>query len=92
MVSTKSWRFAGHFAALAGALRVSYPGSVEERFAVLETQLAYHSKELAELSDVLYRQQQLVDTMKAQLELVTAQLKEVGFEGDPRRHQPPPHY
>jgi SlyX protein len=65
---------------------------MEERFCTLETKLAYQENELAELSQVLFRQQQVIDKMEAQLRRVMQQLGELGFTGDTRPDQKPPHY
>lgn len=65
---------------------------MEERFCVLETKVSYHDRDLAELSKVVFRQQQVIERLQAQLKLVTDQLKTMGIELDPTRHQKPPHY
>jgi SlyX protein len=64
----------------------------EERFCILETKVSYHDKDLAELNETVFRQQQVIDRLQAQLKLVTDQLKGMGVELDPSRHQKPPHY
>lgn len=64
----------------------------EERFCALETKVSYHDKDLAELSQTVFRQQQVIERLQAQLKLVTEQLKGMGIELDPSRHQRPPHY
>ncbi len=65
---------------------------MERRFELLETKLAYHDKDLAELHEVIYRQQLVIDRLEAQLSRVTTQLKGMGIEGDPEKDQKPPHY
>jgi uncharacterized coiled-coil protein SlyX len=64
----------------------------EERFCVLETKVSYHDKDLAELTETVFRQQQLIERMQGQLKLVTDQLRGMGIELDPSPHQKPPHY
>ncbi len=65
---------------------------MEERFCILETKVSYHDKDLSELNQIVFRQQQLIERLQAQLKVVTEQLKGVGIEVDPSRHQKPPHY
>ena len=65
---------------------------MEERFCILETKVSYHDKDLAELTETVFRQQQLIERLHAQVKLVTEQLKGMGIELDPSRHQKPPHY
>jgi SlyX protein len=64
----------------------------EERFCILETKVSYHDKDLAELNATVFRQQQQLERMQAQLKQVTDQLKGMGLEVDSSRHQKPPHY
>jgi uncharacterized coiled-coil protein SlyX len=64
---------------------------MEERFTVLETKIAYHDAELAEVSSVVFRQQRAIEALQAQLKRLTDQLKQLGFEGD-TGDQKPPHY
>lgn len=65
---------------------------MEERFCILETKVSYHDKDLSELNQIVFRQQQLIERLQAQLKVVTEQLKGMGIEVDPSRHQKPPHY
>lgn len=65
---------------------------MEERFCTLETKVSYHDKDLAELNETVFRQQQQLERLHAQLKLVTDQLKGIGIELDPAPHQKPPHY
>lgn len=69
---------------------MSQVGIMEERFQSLETKLAYHENDLAELNTTVYRQQQVIERLQAQLKLVTEQLKGMGIELAP--DQKPPHY
>jgi SlyX protein len=68
------------------------PGDHDERFQVLETRVAYQEKEIAELSDVVFRQQRTIDAMSVQVKKMSDQLREMGFSGDDAKDQPPPHY
>ncbi len=65
---------------------------MEERFCILETKVSYHDKDLAELSETVFRQQQVIDRLQTQLKTITDQLKSAGIEVDPTRDQKPPHY
>ena len=49
-------------------------------------------RDLAELNETVFRQQQIIERLQAQLKLVTDQLKGIGIELDPTPHQKPPHY
>jgi SlyX protein len=65
---------------------------MEERFCTLETKVSYHDRDLAELNETVFRQQQQIEKLQGQLKLVTEQLKGLGIEVDPSRDQKPPHY
>ncbi len=65
---------------------------MEERFCILETKVSYHDRDLAELSETVFRQQQVIDRLQTQLKTITDQLKSAGIEVDPTRDQKPPHY
>jgi len=66
----------------------------EDRIEALESKVAYLELGNQELSDVLYRQQQLVDALAARLERLTERLK--SLEEQPRgyteQEEAPPHY
>lgn len=64
----------------------------EERFQILETRVAYQEKELAELNEVVFRQQRALDALGVQLKKVGDQMRELGFSADDTKDQPPPHY
>jgi SlyX protein len=64
----------------------------EERFQILETRVAYQEKELAELNDVVFRQQRALDALGVQLKKVSDQMRDLGFRADDTKDQPPPHY
>ncbi len=64
----------------------------DERIIELEIRFMQQQELLQELSDVLYGQQRLIDTLKAEVELLKKKL-----EGDPglvdaKQHERPPHY
>lgn len=65
-----------------------------ERLEQLELKLAYLERSNQELGDVVYRQQQALDALKARLERVAEQLKEVeeGPRGYTAEEEQPPHY
>jgi SlyX protein len=65
---------------------------VEDRLHALEEKISYSDKDLAELNDVVYRQQQTIDKLLQQMKLITEQLRSLGIEVDPERHQKPPHW
>ena len=63
------------------------------RIDTLEFKVAHLERALQELSDVLYRQQRELDTLRTrneQLLLQVQQLEDRG--GDPNRVEIPPHY
>jgi len=66
----------------------------EDRIEALESKVAYLELGNQELSDVLYRQQQLVDALAARLERLGERLK--SLEEQPRgyteQEEAPPHY
>jgi SlyX protein len=69
-----------------------YGPAMEERFSVLETKVAYHEDNLAELNRVIYRQEQRIEALEAQLKRMTEHFAGSGISSDPSRHEKPPHY
>ena len=65
---------------------------VHERFCQVETKEAYHERDLAELHTTLFRQQQQIEQLQADLKKIRQRLMELGIDADPARNQPPPHY
>jgi uncharacterized coiled-coil protein SlyX len=65
---------------------------MEERFCVLETKYAYQENEIAQLSAIIFKQQQAIDRLEAQFKKISDQLRELGFAGDTALNQKPPHY
>lgn len=60
----------------------------------LETRLTYQEATLQELSDVIARQQKMLDSLGAQLELIRQQMR-ARAQLDvlpPSQEPPPPHY
>lgn len=66
----------------------------DERIINLEFKLAHQEKQLEDLSDVLYKQQQTIDNLETLLQGITKRLQDVlGHEEDDiRGHEKPPHY
>lgn len=66
----------------------------EDRIEALESKIAYLELGNQELSDVLYRQQQVMDALAARLERLDERLK--SLEEQPRGYtepeEAPPHY
>lgn len=63
----------------------------ENRFIDLEIKIAHLEKSHDDLSDAVYRQQQLIDTLQKQLETLVNQVKT--GSGDIRGgNEKPPHY
>ena len=60
----------------------------------LETRLTYQEAALQELSDVIVRQQKMLDSLSNQLELLTQQMRsQAQFDVLPTSQEPPPpHY
>jgi SlyX protein len=65
---------------------------MDERFSILETKVAYHEDNLAELNRVLFQQQRQLDAVQQQVKKLSEQLAELGIKADPTPHQKPPHY
>jgi SlyX protein len=66
---------------------------VSERVDTLEFKVAHLERALQELSDVLYRQQRELDSLRARNEQLLHQLQQLEDRGgDPNRVEIPPHY
>lgn len=65
---------------------------MEDRLYALEEKISYFDKHLAELNDVVYQQQQTIDKLLQQMQRSTEQLRSLGIEVDPERHQKPSHW
>ena len=65
---------------------------MEERIVELETRLTYQDDLLQKLDDVIIKQQQEIDALKAQLMNISQQLNQVAGSIDIPDEGPPPHY
>lgn len=65
---------------------------VEDRLYALEEKISYCDRDMAELNDVVYRQQQTIDKLVQQVKAITEQLRSLGIDVDPERFQKPPHW
>lgn len=65
---------------------------MEARIIELETRLTFQDDLLQKLDDVVIKQQQEIDELKAQLVVVNEQLNQVLGLIDPPEEGPPPHY
>lgn len=64
------------------------------RFEALELKLAYLEQSNQELGDVVYRQQQQLDALKARIQRLAEQLQALAErpQDDPAEDEKPPHY
>jgi SlyX protein len=66
---------------------------MSERIDTVEFKVAHLERALQELSDVLYRQQRELDSLRARNELLLQQVQQLEDRGgDPNRVEIPPHY
>jgi SlyX protein len=66
---------------------------MSERVDTLEFKVAHLERALQELSDVLYRQQREIDSLRARNEQLLQQVQQLEDRGgDPNRVEIPPHY
>jgi SlyX protein len=65
---------------------------VSDRIETLEFKIAHLERALQELSDVLYRQQLQLDSMRDLNSQLIEQLQRQGGGGDANREEIPPHY
>ena len=70
------------------------PDTAEARIEVLEFKVAHLERALQELSDVIYRQQRELDTLRDRSRELNEQLQQLGDRGggDSGRIEIPPHY
>jgi uncharacterized coiled-coil protein SlyX len=66
--------------------------SFADDLVALQTKIAYQEKAIAEMSDVIYEQEQRLAKLEGFARLVAPQLQGLGFELDPTLFQKPPHY
>ncbi len=66
----------------------------EERFAAIETTLAYQEDTIQQLNDVVYNQQKKIDELEEKLRLALDQLKSMNNDDHSRAGEDPlpPHY
>ena len=65
----------------------------QERIEALEFKVAHLEQALQELSDVLYRQQRELDTLRERSQHLLQQVQQLDDRGaDPTRVEIPPHY
>jgi SlyX protein len=66
---------------------------MSERIDTLEFKVAHLERALQELSDVLYRQQRELDSLRSRNEQLLQQVQQLEDRGgDPNRVEIPPHY
>ena len=63
----------------------------EQRWADIESRLAHQERMIAELSDVVYRQQQSIDRLEAGLQVALDRVRALSA-ARPEAEPPPPHY
>jgi SlyX protein len=64
---------------------------LEARLVALETKVAYQDRALADLSDVIYAQEQRLTKLESFARTAAPQLRSLGVEADPALGKPP-HY
>ena len=70
------------------------PASIEDQVVELQTRIAYQEDTLAELNDVVARQQREVDRLRVTVEKLTRLVEDDGDGGatPPGVDEKPPHY
>lgn len=63
----------------------------EQRWADIESRLAHQERMIADLSDVIYRQQQSIDRLDAGLQEALERVRAL-LAAQPDAEPPPPHY
>ena len=66
-----------------------YLARVQSRLIDLETRYTHLERQLADLSQVVFEQQRVIDALQRQL---TELRDRSGAAGDPTPNDPPPHY
>lgn len=67
---------------------------MSERLVELEMQLTHQQRQVEELNDLVYGQQQMIDRLAAELGQIKEQLQLVlpSLNRKPEDEEPPPHY
>lgn len=67
---------------------------MNQRIAELETQLAFQEDTLQTLNEIVTRQQQQIDQLEREVQLLVAQLRQLGdaMRRPESEEAPPPHY
>ena len=67
---------------------------MEEKITNLEIRLTHQEAAIEEINTVLLKQYQLIESLRAELELLQHQLKDIGSSNivDSSQEPPPPHY
>jgi SlyX protein len=67
---------------------------VEEKIINLEIRLTHQEAAIEEMNAVLLKQHQLIGSLRAELELLQRQLRDLGSSNvvDASQEPPPPHY
>ena len=66
--------------------------TITDDLIALQTKIAYQEKAIAEMSDVIYEQEQRLSKLEGFARLVAPQLQSLGLQLDPTLFQKPPHY
>ena len=80
--------------ALKYALAVAAPADPEARVVELEVLFTHQDRALSEMSDVVYRQQQLIEQLERRVKALEKRLADIGEPSTPRdiTDDVPPHY
>jgi SlyX protein len=65
---------------------------MESRLVDLEVRYTHLERQFAELSQVVFEQQKLIDGLQKELLALRGKLGELGAPGDQFSNDPPPHY
>ena len=68
--------------------------TLEERVTELEIQLTHQQRQVEELNEFVFRQQQVIDQMAGELRQIKEQLQMLlrSLVKEPEEEEPPPHY
>jgi SlyX protein len=66
----------------------------EDRLVVIETKIAFQEKTIKDLSDIVYNQQKLIDTLNKTMKHVIDRIKDSSLitPGENLKDEKPPHY